>query len=79
MSKHQSLRPPGRREWLRRLDRFAADLNVVLVMFAFGLGMLDLTLLFSERIIHRFPATHAVSANKALAEPAAAVVRAELP
>jgi hypothetical protein len=53
----------ARGEWLHRLDRFAADLNVLLVMFAIGLGVLDLTLLFGHRVIEPLPATHAVYAD----------------
>ena len=44
-----------RREWLRRLDRIAADLNVLLVMFAIGLATLDLTFLVTQRVIDRLP------------------------
>lgn len=43
------------KEWVRRLDRFAADLNVVLVMFAIGLATLDLTFLVTQRIVDRLP------------------------
>ena len=47
--------PPAAREWLRRLDRIAADLNVLLVMFAIGLATLDLTFLVTQRVIDRLP------------------------
>lgn len=43
-------------EWFRRLDRIAADLNVLLVMFAIGLAALDLTFLVTQRLIDRLPA-----------------------
>ena len=43
------------KEWLRRLDRIAADLNVLLIMFAIGLATLDLTLFVSQRLIDRLP------------------------
>ena len=55
-------RPAARRAWLQRLDRFAADLNVLLVMFAIGLAVLDLTLVFSHRLLDGLPVTHAVHA-----------------
>jgi len=62
------------REWLRRLDRIAADLNVILAMFAIGLAMLDLTVLASERVIDRLPqVTRVVAETPATAaNPAAA-------
>ncbi len=44
-----------RREWLRRLDRIAADLNILLVMFAIGLATLDLTFLVAQHVIDRLP------------------------
>ena len=47
--------PSFRKEWLRRLDRAAADLNVVLVVFAIGLAVLDVTFLLSEQVIGRLP------------------------
>ncbi len=43
------------KEWLRRLDRIAADLNVLLIMFAIGLATLDLTFFVSQRLIDRLP------------------------
>jgi hypothetical protein len=47
--------PSSRGEWRRRLDRIAADLNVLLVMFAIGLATLDLTFLVTQRVIDRLP------------------------
>jgi hypothetical protein len=44
-----------RREWLRRLDRIAADLNVLLIAFAMGLASLDLTVLVAQHVIDRLP------------------------
>jgi hypothetical protein len=44
-----------RREWLRRLDRIAADLNVLLIAFAIGLASLDLTVLVAQHVIDRLP------------------------
>ena len=43
------------KEWLRRLDHAAAELNVLLVVVAIGLAALDVTFAFSERIIDRLP------------------------
>jgi len=52
------------REWLRRLDRVAADLNVLLIMFAIGLASLDLTFLITRHVINRLPqTTHVVYAD----------------
>ena len=47
--------PSKRREWLRRLDRIAADLNILLLMFAIGLATLDLTFIVAEQVIDRLP------------------------
>jgi len=45
----------ARKEWLRRLDRIAGDLNILLVVVAVGLATLDLTFLFTQRVIDRLP------------------------
>jgi hypothetical protein len=55
MREPPSATPSALKEWLRRLDRIAADLNVLLVMFAIGLAMLDLTFLVTQRLIDRLP------------------------
>jgi hypothetical protein len=47
--------PSFRRDWLRRLDRTAGELNGLLVVFAIGLAVVDVTFLFSERVIDRLP------------------------
>src|SRR5438105_14839689 len=47
----------SRKEWLRRLDRIAADLNVLLIAFAIGLATLDLTFLLTQHVIDRLPQT----------------------
>jgi len=49
------LKPSVRKDWLRPLARAAGELNVLLVVFAIGLAVLDLTFLFSERVIDRLP------------------------
>jgi hypothetical protein len=45
----------ARKAWLRRLDRVAGELNVVLVVFAIGLATLDLTFLYAEQVIDQLP------------------------
>jgi hypothetical protein len=40
---------------LKRLDRVAGDLNVVLVMFAIGLATLDLTFVASQKLLDHLP------------------------
>lgn len=48
------------RQWFRRVDKFAADLNVVLVMFVIGLALLDVTFLVSHEVLNNLPAIHVV-------------------
>jgi hypothetical protein len=49
---------------LKRLDRVAGDLNVVLVMFAIGLATLDLTFVASQKLLDYLPeVTHVTSAD----------------
>jgi hypothetical protein len=55
MRQPQSATPSAVKEWLRRLDRIVADLNVLLVMFAIGLAMLDLTFVVTQRLDDRLP------------------------
>lgn len=43
------------KEQLRRFDRVAADLNVVLVVIAIGLATLDATFLLAEKVIDNMP------------------------
>ena len=45
----------ARREWVQRVDRFAADLNIVLMIFAIGLATLDLTFLVTQRVVEGLP------------------------
>ena len=40
-----------RMDWWRRLDRIAADLNILLLMFAIGLATLDLTFIVTQQVI----------------------------
>lgn len=56
----------GAREWIRRMDRFAGDLNIVLVVMAIGLATVDLTFLFTQKVIdHLPPVTRVVYENAA--------------
>jgi hypothetical protein len=41
--------------WLHQIDCIAGDLNMVLVVFAIGLAVVDLTFLATERVIDRLP------------------------
>jgi hypothetical protein len=43
------------REVLRRLDRVAADLNVLLVVIAIGLAALDMTFLLTQKVVDNLP------------------------
>ena len=43
------------RELLRRIDRVAAELNVLLVVIAIGLAALDMTFLFTQKVIDHLP------------------------
>jgi hypothetical protein len=62
--------PSFRKEWLRRLDRAAGELNGLLVVFAIGLAVLDATFLVSERVIDRFPqVTRVVDVKPPAASP----------
>ncbi len=57
--------PTFLKEWMRRLDRAAADLNVLLVVFAIGLAALDVTFLLSQQLIDRLPqVTRVVDAER---------------
>ena len=42
-------------EFFRRADRVAADLNVLLVVVAMGLAMLDFTMFVTQRMIDNLP------------------------
>ena len=43
------------RQLMQRVDRVAADLNVVLVVFAVGLATLDFTFMVTQKVIDRLP------------------------
>jgi hypothetical protein len=46
---------PSLRDWVRRLDRIAADLNVLLLVIALGLATLDFTFYVTEKVIDNLP------------------------
>jgi hypothetical protein len=50
---------------LERVDRIAADLNVVLLIFAVGLATLDLTFLVTQRVVDRLPQVTRLADNAA--------------
>ena len=41
--------------FMQRIDKVAADLNVVLIVFAVGLATLDLTFLVTQKVVDRLP------------------------
>jgi len=43
------------RQLLKRVDKVAADLNVVLLIFAVGLATLDFTFLVTQKVVERLP------------------------
>jgi hypothetical protein len=43
------------REMFRRIDRVAADLNVLLVVVAIGLAALDMTFLLTQAVVANLP------------------------
>ena len=52
LSPHQRL---SIREMLRRADRIAGDLNVLLVVIAIGLATLDFTFLVTQKVVDNLP------------------------
>jgi hypothetical protein len=49
------------KEKLRRVDRVAADLNVLLVVIAIGLAALDVTFLITQKVVDNLPPITRVS------------------
>jgi hypothetical protein len=43
------------REFLRRADKIAGDLNVVLFIFMVGLATLDFTFLLTQKVVEALP------------------------
>lgn len=52
-----------RRNLVRRLDAAARNLNIVLVIVAIGLALLDLTVAVSQRTLERLPITRVVCSD----------------
>jgi hypothetical protein len=48
-------------KWLRRLYRTAADLNVVLLLFAIGFAALDATFITTQYLVDRLPKINGVT------------------
>jgi hypothetical protein len=55
----------GIKEILRRLDRIAGDLNVLLVVVAVGLATLDLTFLVTQKFVEHLPPITRISHDQA--------------
>ncbi len=43
------------KELLRRIDRVAGDLNVLLLVIAIGLATLDMTFLVTQKVVDHLP------------------------
>jgi hypothetical protein len=53
------------KEMLRRVDRVAADLNVLLVVVAIGLAALDMTFLLTQTVVDNLPPITRISYDQA--------------
>ena len=53
------------KETLRRLDRIAGDLNILLTVIAIGLATLDLTFLVTQKVVEQLPPITRVAHNTA--------------
>ncbi len=58
------------KETLRRADRIAADLNVLLVVIAIGLATLDFTFLVTRKVVEQLPPVTRISYDQLPASPA---------
>jgi hypothetical protein len=54
-ARNQLTRSSQPREFLRRIDKVAGDLNVVLFIFAIGLATLDFTFLVTQKVVESLP------------------------
>ena len=54
---------------LRRIDRVAGDLNVLLVVIAIGLATLDVTFLLTQKVIDHLPQVTRVTYENAPSGP----------
>ena len=59
----------GVKEVLRRIDRIAGDLNVLLVVIAVGLATLDLTFLVTQKVVEHMPPITRVAHDQAPHSP----------
>jgi hypothetical protein len=63
------------REFFRRVDKIAGDLNVVLFIFMVGLATLDFTFLLTQKVVEALPPAtrivHDQSDSPFLQQPAA--------
>jgi hypothetical protein len=57
------------KETLRRIDRVAGDLNVLLVVIAIGLATLDVTFLLSQKVLDHLPPVTRVSYDSPPSSP----------
>jgi hypothetical protein len=55
MNRFSPHRRPSLRGLLRRIDKVAGDLNVLLVVFALGLAVLDMTFFVAQNVIEELP------------------------
>ena len=53
------------KETLGRIDRVAGDLNVLLVVVAIGLAVLDMTFLVTESVVDNLPPITQISSDQA--------------
>jgi hypothetical protein len=60
------------RQLLQRADKVAADLNVVLLIFAVGLATLDFTFLVTQKVVERLPEVSRVAPDQPANTPAPA-------
>jgi len=52
---------PSFKEFLRRADRIAGDLNALLLVLALGLATLDFTFLVTQKVVDQLPQVTRVS------------------
>jgi hypothetical protein len=57
------------RHLLRRIDRIAGDLNVLLVVIAIGLAALDVTFFVTQQVVNNLPPITRISHGAAPSQP----------
>ena len=65
------------REFWRRADKIAGDVNVLLVVIVIGLATLDITFLLTQKVIERLPQVTRVVHVEVPAGPQMAAVRSQ--